>query len=231
MQLVTLPERFERTEFDAVVLGGETWLRGPQIAQALGFADPADAAKKMFQRNQSEFGPDCCLAMEVPTRGGRQLVRLYNARGAALFAMKAQTPKGGAFRRWVLDVLEGKAEVGGDDRPLAAGEMSGTVATRLRTMFLETPKMRQLIRYRSQGLNRHEIAKLLDVSGAYVSGQTRVAEFLGLVEPDPKTERYRASPQYQRFIEGKQAYYQRRKARLSAARALPAPAAASEVEG
>jgi hypothetical protein len=229
MQFVTLPERFERTEFDAVILGGETWLRGHQIGGALGFENPGKAITKIWDRNQSEFDDSTTMLVQVPTSGGRQLVRLYNARGAALIAMKAQTPKGEAFRRWVLDVLEGKADAG-DDTPIQAGELTPTVLYRLRAQFIEYPKMRQLIRYRSQGLSRKEIAKLLDVTGNYVSGQLRVAEFLGLIERDPRIDAFRASPQYLAFIKGKADYHQRRKARLDGQKALPAPAAGQGAE-
>lgn len=212
MQIITQPESFEGSPIDVIIMGGEKWVGGPQIGAALGFADPAKAMRKIYSRSIREFDDSTNIMIEMPTAGGRQLVRLYNARGAALIAMKAQTPKGEAFRRWVLDVLEGKAEVGGDDRPLASGEMIASVAARLRHMFIETSKMRQLIRYRDQGLNRGEIAKLLDVSGTYVSSMTRVAEFLGLLQPDSELERYRATPQYHKFIEGKRAYNQRKKA-------------------
>jgi len=216
-------EVFEDAQLEVVGLGGERWLRGPQIAGALGFKNPSKAISDIYSRNRSEFDDTCTLVIEMPTNSGRQLVRLYNARGAALIAMKANTPKGEAFRRWVLDVLEGKAAA--DTGPVTpASDMNGTVAYRLRMMFLEAPKMRQLIRHRVQGLNTGEIAKLLDVSRGYVSGQLRVAEYLGLIEQDPKLEVYRAAPQYQKFLKGKADYYQRQKAKkAAAAKALPAP--------
>lgn len=216
MQLITLPDRFERTEFDAVVIGGETWLRGPQIGAALAFENPAKGVQKVWSRNEAEFDDSMTMLIQVPTAGGRQLVRLFNARGAALIAMKAQTPKGEAFRRWVLDVLEGKASVD-DETPIAAGQMTPTVAARLRAMFIETPKMRHLIRYRSQGLGTTDIAKLIDVSRAYVAMQLRVAEFLGLIEMDPRLQAYRATPQFEAFIKGKNAYKERRRAQAKQA--------------
>ena len=223
-------ETFEGVELEVVSFGGERWLRGPQIAGALGFKNPSKAVSDIYSRNRSEFDDSTTLVIEMPTNSGRQLVRLYNARGAALIAIKAQTPKGEAFRRWVLDVLEGKVSVD-DDAPVAAGQMTATVAARLRQLFIETPKMRNLIRHRAQGLTTGEIAKLIEVSRGYVAANLRVAEFLGLIEADPKLGVYRASPQFQAFIEGKRSYHQQKRAAAKLALAAPVAGATSVLAG
>ena len=226
MQIMTTQEAFEGTPLEVVSFGGERWVRGPHIAAALGFADPADAAKKMYQRNQSEFDEACCIAVELPSPAGKRLVRLYNARGAALFAMKAQTPKGEAFRRWVLDVLEGKAGIGADvsdGLPAAAAEgVQATVINALREMFLSQRHSPAVVRYRSMGLNAAEIRKLLSVSASTVHKKLRVAEYLGLVEVDPRTLAFRQSPVFLQMINRKRETEARRKAKLTAAQ-LPAP--------
>lgn len=227
MQLVTLPERFERTEFDAVLLGGETWLRGPQIGAALGFENPMKAIQKIWSRNEREFDDTTTLLMQVPTAGGRQLVRLYNARGAALIAMKAQTPKGEAFRRWVLDVLEGKTDAEG--QPVAAGEMTPGVLYSLRAMFTQRRGNTALLRYREKGLSVSEIAKLLDVRPASINPRLRVAEFLGLLTPPADLEKYRSKESFMRLLEGQQRARQAYRER-QAAKALPAPDAREGAE-
>jgi prophage antirepressor-like protein len=49
------------------------------------------------------------LLME--TDGGPQQVRIFSTRGAYLMGMFAKTDRGKRFRRWVLDVLEGKIDI------------------------------------------------------------------------------------------------------------------------
>lgn len=229
MTTTTMMETFDGQQVEVVILGNQRFVAASQVGRALGFQDPVRAMSKLFTRNQREFESDMTFLVEIDGAGGRQLTRVYSARGAALIAMKAQTPKGEAFRRWVLDVLEGKAEAG-EDVPVQAGELTPTVLYRLRVQFMEYPKMRALIRYRTAGLGRKEIAKLLEVSGSYVAGQLRVAEFLGLIERDPRIDRWRASPQFEAFMKGKAEYAARRRARLSDTKALPAPAASEGAE-
>lgn len=222
MTFPTISERFEDTPIDLVVIGHERWVRGASIGQALGFADPKKSVKDIYTRNQSEFDDSTTLVIEMPTAGGRQLVRLYNARGAALIAMKAQTPKGEAFRRWVLDVLEGKADADAA-LPGKAGEMTPGVLHSLRTMFLARRGNTALLKYREMGLGPAEIARLLEVKPASVNPRLRVAEFLGLLDPPADLAFHQNKPTFHHMIEaqqrGRKAYVQRQ-----AAKALPAPA-------
>ena len=193
MTMQTIQERFEETAIDILVIGAERWVRGPQIAEALGFRDPDEAAKQMFKRSRSEFDESTTLVIEVPTAGGPQLVRLFNARGAALFAMKARTPKGEAFRRWVLDVLEGVASL--PEQGMAQG-LSPVVLGNLREMFLARPKMRSLVRYCAMELGAAEIAKLLETTVSYVNKNRRTAEALGLALPPASLARMQQQPQF-----------------------------------
>lgn len=226
MQIITQPERFEDTPIDVVIMGGEKWVGGPQIGAALGFADPAKAMRKIYSRSISEFDETTNIMIEMPTAGGRQLVRLYNARGAALIAMKAQTPKGEAFRRWVLDVLEGKAGIA-NEMPVAPAEgVQATVMHALREMFMSQRHSPAVVRYRSMGLTAAEIRKLLDVSGATVHKKLRVAEYLGLVEVDPRTMAVKQGVPFMRMVAAKRANEAARKARLAARAGLHKTAAA-----
>ena len=221
MQLMTLPERFGETSFDAVIIGDEKWLRGPQIGAALGLADPTRAVQKIWDRNQSEFDDSTTMVVQIPTGGGRQLVRLYSARGAALIAMKAKTARAEAFRRWVLDVLEGVA----DQSPVAPGEMPAGVRNTLQAMFVQRKGNTALIRYRQMGLGPAEIAKLLGVGPRSVNPRLRVAEFLGLTEPPADLEFHRTKGTFQKMMEGKrraQLAYQERQRALAAPQATEA---------
>jgi hypothetical protein len=86
---------------------GEQWVRGLQIATALGFKNPAQDFKNLYTRNESEFTEHMTRVVDLPTAGGVQQVRVFTLRGAHLLGMLARTPVATAFRRWILDVLDG----------------------------------------------------------------------------------------------------------------------------
>jgi hypothetical protein len=49
--------------------------------------------------------------VKLPTEGGEQETRIFSPRGCYALGMFARTRNAAEFRRWVLDVLEGKAAV------------------------------------------------------------------------------------------------------------------------
>jgi hypothetical protein len=195
-------EKFESVELEIVQVGNQRWLRGEDIGAALGFRDPADAVKKILQRSRSEFDETTTITVELRTATGWRATRLYNARGAALIAMKAQTPKGEAFRRWVLDVLEGTADTG----PVQPGQnIPPTVLNGMIEMFLARKHNVPIVRYRGKDLSAAEIGRLLGVSASYVGKRLRVAEYLGLVEVDPKSQAFRNTPAFLKMIAARNA--------------------------
>ena len=99
---------FGEVVFDVTVSGGIRWLRGPQIAGALGY-NRDDRLSDLYSRNADEFTSDMTQVMRLPTAGGVQQVRVFSLRGAHLLGMLANTDKAKAFRRWVLDVLDKEA--------------------------------------------------------------------------------------------------------------------------
>lgn len=100
---------FETTEFDVVDLHNVPWLRGAQVALALGYQNPSNAIKDLYSRNEDEFTEEMTQVLELTTAGGIQPVRIFSPRGCYLLGMLARTEKAKAFRAWVLDVLEGRA--------------------------------------------------------------------------------------------------------------------------
>lgn len=100
---------FETTEFDVVDLHNVPWLRGSQVASALGSSNPARYIAELYDRNADEFTDEMTQVLELPTAGGVQPVRIFSPRGCYLLGMLARTEKAKAFRVWVLDVLEGRA--------------------------------------------------------------------------------------------------------------------------
>ncbi|MCV2349335.1 Bro-N domain-containing protein [Paucibacter sp. Y2R2-4] len=125
---------FQDTEFDIVDLHGSPWLRGTQIADALGYLNGRQRVQQVYQSNADEFTPDMTQVLELPTAGGIQPVRIFSLRGAHLLGMLSRTERAAAFRRWVLDVLEGRE----------APQQSGTMTYPQRLAFLK--ERRSLVR-------------------------------------------------------------------------------------
>lgn len=98
---------FENTEFDVVDIHNTPWLRAPQIEEALGY-EKRYAIHTLYDRNADEFTDEMVQLTELPTAGGPQQVRIFSPRGCYLIGMLARTERAKRFRRWVLDVLEGR---------------------------------------------------------------------------------------------------------------------------
>lgn len=112
---------FENTEFDVVDIHNVPWLRGLQVASALGYQNPTADAANLYSRNADEFTDEMTQVLDLPTAGGVQPVRVFSPRGCYLLGMLARTEKAKAFRQWVLDVLEGRT-VARQSKPATIGQ-------------------------------------------------------------------------------------------------------------
>lgn len=101
---------FNKTKFRITKRSGQVWLRGAQIALALGYQNPENAAKDIFKRHAQEFTDNMTAVVKIKTKGGEQETRIFSLRGAHLLGMFARTEKAAAFRRWILDVLDNEIE-------------------------------------------------------------------------------------------------------------------------
>lgn len=108
---------FKDTNFQITDINGQPWLRGLQVASALGYKNPAADIVNLYNRNADEFTDSMTQVIELPTAGGKQQVRVFSLRGCHLIGMLARTKVAKEFRRWVLDVLED--EVSGRLKPQA----------------------------------------------------------------------------------------------------------------
>jgi prophage antirepressor-like protein len=99
---------FENVEFDVVDVHNVPWLRGKQVADALGYLNARQAIDDLYSRNADEFTEELTQLVELDTAGGRQQVRIFSPRGCYLLGMLARTERAKSFRAWVLDVLEGR---------------------------------------------------------------------------------------------------------------------------
>jgi hypothetical protein len=137
---------FEDVEFDVVDLHGVPWLRSFQIGSALGYQNPSSDMAKLFDRNADEFTDEMTRVVELQTAGGKQQVRIFSPRGSYLLGMLARTERAKTFRRWVLDVLEGRA------LPHETGRM--TIPQQISTHRLRIALLKELKAETAPGMRR-----------------------------------------------------------------------------
>lgn len=102
--------QFHNTTFDIVDRNGMPWLRLFQVGSALGYVNPSMIVR-VYSRHAGEFTDDMTALVKLPTAGGEQETRIFSPRGCYALGMFARTKVAAEFRKWVLDVLEGKATV------------------------------------------------------------------------------------------------------------------------
>ncbi|CAJ7442939.1 Phage Rha protein [Burkholderia pseudomallei] len=146
---------FESVEFDVVDIHNVPWLRGPQIAGALGY-NRDDRLADLHARNADEFTDEMTQLVELDTAGGRQQVRIFSPRGCYLLGMLARTDRAKSFRAWVLDVLEGRLV------PQQTGRL--TVSQRLSALRYRGMLAKDLSRTTERGVALELYANLRHVS-------------------------------------------------------------------
>ena len=147
---------FESTEFDVVDIHNVPWLRGLQVASALGYRNPTADIQNLYSRNADEFTDEMTQVMELPTAGGIQPVRIFSPRGCYLLGMLARTEKAKAFRAWVLDVLEGRV-VHRSAKPM-------TIPQQIASHRLRISLLKELQRETADGMRRAIHAQVSHVS-------------------------------------------------------------------
>lgn len=183
MSMQKLPALFEGQPIEITVIGGERWVRGPQVGAALGFADPGKAIRKIFSRNGREFSIDDAMVVEIAGQsGGPQLTRLFSATGVAKIAMLANTPRAAAFRDWAARMLvHGPAAETAPKAIPSPDPYAPNVMTELRQCFVKACGAR-FVRYLAMDLTTAELKKLTGYTAVTIARKRRAAEALGLVE-------------------------------------------------
>lgn len=147
---------FEETEFDVVDIHNIPWLRLPQVGAALGYENPYQL-QKLYDRNSDEFTDEMVSLVELDTAGGKQQVRIFSPRGCYLIGMLSRTEKAKEFRKWVLDVLEGRA-VPRESRPM-------TIPQQIAMHRLRISLLKELKAETEPGLRRAYHGQVRHVSG------------------------------------------------------------------
>lgn len=107
----TIPSRltFQDVDLSVIARDGQPWVTATDVARALGYRS-ADAVSRIYRRNHAEFNETMTETVKLTVSGNMQTTqRIFSPRGAHLVAMFARTARAQAFRRWVLDVLDGLA--------------------------------------------------------------------------------------------------------------------------
>jgi prophage antirepressor-like protein len=117
--------RFKDTALDVFEIEGEQYMTSKAIAQALGYND-TKSVTILYTENKHEFTekdqrvidlitlsePAMTRIVHLKTKTNVSYkLRLFNKRGAYLIAMLSKTKNAADFRKWVLDVLEGKETI------------------------------------------------------------------------------------------------------------------------
>ena len=113
---------FEGVELRIIDRQGRPWVTQDDLVKALygikgedtsvpPFGSAARAVRRLLDKNRDEFADNMTAILTMETAGGPQQVRIFSARGAYLMGMFAKTDRAKHFRRWVLDVLEGKIDI------------------------------------------------------------------------------------------------------------------------
>lgn len=101
---------FHETKVRTKIFEEEQFVRASDIAKALGYKN-TNAASGIYRQYQEEFESHMVRRCESRPRRGIKYESLYfNRRGAWLIGMFARTERAKEFRKWVLDVLEEKAQ-------------------------------------------------------------------------------------------------------------------------
>lgn len=139
---------FRDTQFEIIDRDGNPWLRANQIGLALGYSNPRQKIHELYTRNADEFTEKMTALIRLPdlrtqtgdaadklpaplpqseVTGQMREVRIFSLRGAHLLGMFARTEPAKEFRRWVLDVLEGVAEIPAKAKPKKPKAIAGAI--------------------------------------------------------------------------------------------------------
>lgn len=182
--------KFDDQALDVYDIGGSRWLTLTQIVSALGTT--RQAVNNIYHRNRREFGPELSGVIDIPTgTRGLQQTRVFSPRGAALLAMFTRSERAAAFRVWVLDVLEGKAEIEAKPTLVASQPFPVQVMNELKQCFAKAVGGR-FIRYLNMDLSAREISQLTGWTADTIRRKRRAAEALGMCPVAPNLAKHQA---------------------------------------
>lgn len=90
-----IPFTFENSSIRVVEIDGEPWFVGKDVAEALGYANAADAITTHCKGVANRY--------PLPTQGGLQQARILNEPDVLRLIVKSSLPEAERFERWVFE--------------------------------------------------------------------------------------------------------------------------------
>lgn len=181
MKQNTMPKLFESNSLQFHEIKGDFCLTYKQIAEGLGYKNHKHVLT-LYKRYKDELEP-YKRGVSLSTPQGMQNAVVFSEEGIYIISMLARTPKAKEFRQRVAKLLKQlrlkRLELARREGSMAYIEM----IRRLKAFKKDDTFLKGIIRYRREkGLNREEIAKLLDCSRSTVDIYTKFMKDSGLWE-------------------------------------------------
>lgn len=109
---------FNGLPIQAIEHEGDLWMPGEDVGRALGYADPVQAIRNLFNRNRTElegYSSQLKLSCEADTGNSeeaektptqRRPVRVFNEEGVMILTMLSSQPRAAEFRAWAVKILK-----------------------------------------------------------------------------------------------------------------------------
>lgn len=136
--------KFQEKELELIDINGKAYMRSSDLARALDYSS-SDKVGNLYRRNADEFTDDMTLTPRLSVKGygngnSERTVRVFSLRGCHLIAMLANTPVAKAFRKWCLDILEGKIPLPVPPKKDGRGAPLGNQNARKKPLALPAPE-------------------------------------------------------------------------------------------
>lgn len=147
-----------------IKIDNELWLDSKSLGEALGFTNPTEAIKKIYQRYEAEL-KNFSIRDKV-SREGQQTyyVRLFSEEGMYIVSMHATTETASKFRIALAKFLKQKRLEALHEAKAAGYITAEKINARYRNLRLTNSEIKRLHILLDAGVSKKDIAKLLRIS-------------------------------------------------------------------
>lgn len=181
---------FENPEFGSIrtlIINGEPWAAGIDVAKALGYANPQKAIRDHVDPEDKGVNDSFTHMNESFTNSGSKII-LINESGLYSLILSSKLPKAKAFKRWVThEVLPALRKTGRysiedeSDSPSPVYETKRTSVGEVASLLLQLKQIQ-----RAQGASSRKIAK----TALYICQQFGIALPADFIEPPKSAATY-----------------------------------------
>jgi len=97
---------FKGTSISIIDHNDEGWMTGEDIGNALGYKDPRNSIRRIFERNKDELEEYSMTVKLTAVDGKERDARVYNEEGVMLISMFSSQNIAKEFRRWAVRTLK-----------------------------------------------------------------------------------------------------------------------------